>query len=434
MATVGSLNKKTVSAVTMLDARDIFPNIIDTKNEDDFSDVLKIMGRYDSVEAKNWEYHNFVTEDINTQLTTSGTVTGSGTATISVAVAPEDYVRVGDLLTTIAGNQGLVTAVTRGSGTDTVTFTGDSALTVTSGDILIVGSRSENEESSAPENLRFLPTKYVNKIQIWRETDKITDVEMGNEVEVTVNGQRLIVPFQAIKKLQKLKSNISYQFIAGKISADSFGDASPVIAANQRTRGLFDYIVNYGISDTVTTPGTVVFADLTDLVNQLVANRAPSDYMMWHATKVGTAYDVCLKNLGSSGITSGRLMVDGKEVNTEVERFSVGGVRFQKMRLPFLDNDKLFGNTGNVFSKCAYFIPSGKIKTEGGPSVGRIRVRYKKQSGAGNIGNDIIRETVGGMFSDAGTTQVANATREWYTAQGLECLGVPHFAKQIVTT
>jgi hypothetical protein len=234
--------------------------------------------------------------------------------------------------------------------------------------------------------------------------------------------------------LQKLKSNISYQFIAGKMSTDSFGDTSPVIASNQRTRGLFDYIATYGINDTVTTPGTVVIADLGDLVNQLVANRAPSDYIMWHSTKAGVAYDNFFKNTGSSGMTSGRMMVDGKDVALEIEKFSFGGIRFQKMRLPFLDNDKLFNYTGNVFGKCAYFIPSGKIKTEGGPAVGRIRVRYKKQGSAGNIGSEIIRETVGGMFSQAGTTQVANSTREWYTAQGLECLGVPHFAKQIVTT
>jgi hypothetical protein len=432
MPTIGSLNKKTVSAVSMLDARDLFKNIIDTKNEDDFSNVLKIMNRYESVEAKNWDYHNKVTEDINVQLT-AGTVTNNASVAVTVVVTPEDTVRLNDLITTVEGNQGIVKSVTRGSGSDTIIIQGDTNLSVTAGDILVLGSRAEDEESSAPENLKFLPTDYYNKIQIFRETDKITDVEFGNEVEVEVNGQRLIAPLQAIKKLQKLYSNISYQFIAGKMSADSFSDASPAIASNQRTRGLYDYIVTYGISDTVATPGTMLYSDQLDLVNQLVANRAPSDYFVWHNTKVGGAFDVLFKNLGSSGLTSGRLNVDGKEINTEVEKFSVGGIRFQKMHLPFLNNDKLFGNTGNIFAKCAYYVPAGKIKTEGGPSVGRIRVRYKKQGSAGNIGSEFIRETVGGMLSSAGTTQVANATREWYTAQGLECLGVPHFAKQIVT-
>jgi hypothetical protein len=436
MATIGALNKKSVSAVSMLDARDIFPNIIDTKNEDDFSDVLKMMGRYDSVEAKNWEFHNFVTEDINQQLT-AGTVTNNASTAVTVVVTPEDTVRLGDLITTIAGNQGIVTSVTRGSGSDTIIISGDTALSITAADILVIGSRAESERSSAPENLKYTPTKYLNKIQIFRETDDVTDVEKTNEVEVVINGQPLLVNFQAIKKLQKLKSGISYQFIAGKMSTDSFSDASPVIAnasgyTSQRTRGLYDYIVTYGVNDTVTTPGTVLFADLADLVNKLVANRAPSDYLMWHGTSVGTTLDAYFKGAGSSGLTSAHMNVDGKEVNFEIEKFSVGGVRFQKMRLPFLDNDKLFNFTGNVFNKCAYLIPAGKIKTEGGPAVGRIRVRYVKQAGAGNIGSEIIRETVGGMFSSAGTTQVANSTREWYTAQGLECLGVPHFAKLIV--
>lgn len=437
MPTVGSMNKKTVSAVQLLDKRDIFPHIVDIQNEADFADLLKMMGRFESVAATNWSYHNYVNDAVNVLLT-AGTVTNSGTPTVTLLVTPVNFVRVGDQITTIAGKNAIVTSVTRGaSDTIIVKSVDNTNLTITAADKIPVVGRAEFENSSSPENLKFVPTKYENKIQIFRETDKITDVELGNEIEVMVNGQPYIVDYNAIKKVQSLKSRISGAYIAGQMSTDSFSDASPVIAnadnyTAQTTRGLYDYIALYGVSDTAASPGAITFADISDLVNQLVANRAPNSYFQWESTAVGLIYDAYLKGTSNTGLTSARLNVDGKEINFMVEKYIAGGITFQRMRLPILDNSQLFNFSTGLFRKYAYFVPADKVKTEGGPAVGRIRIRYKKQTSPGNMGNEMIRETVGGMFSEQGDTQVANKTKEWYTAQGLECLGVQHFAKQQV--
>lgn len=436
MATNGIQNKKTVSAVTFLDKRDIFPSIADIKNEADFIDIMALAGRAEKVEATQWDYHTFVNDDLSQQLT-AGTVTNNATTAVTIQVTPIGAVRVNDLLTCTDGKQGVVYSVTRGGSYDTIVLKGDVALSVTAADKLPIGSRAEYEGSSAPENLKYVPTKYYNKIQIFRETDQITDVELQNEITVNVNGQPYIVDYNGIMKVLSLKAKVNYQMIAGQMSSDSFSDASPVIAdANsytaQRTRGLYDYIATYGVNDTVTSVGTLAWADLTDLVSQLVANRAPNNYLMLHNTAVGMVYDAFLKGLNSSGVYSGKLTLDGKELNLETEKFSLGGINFQKMRLPILDNDKLFNFSGNVFRKNAYFIPADKIKTVGGAPVGRLRIRYKKQTSAGNMGSEMIRETVTGMFSELGNNSSANRTKEWYTAQGLEALGVQHFAKQIV--
>lgn len=436
---VGSQDKKTVSAVAMLDKRDIYAGVIDIYSEDDFMDILNLMGRSEKLDATQWEFHNFVDEKIHSVLTSSGAVTGSGTATISVAVTPVNIARVGDLVNTAGGRQAQITAVTRGA-SDSITFkTNDNAvITFVTGDKLSLVSRAEFENSDAPENRRFTPTKYLNKVQIFSEVQKITDVEAQNQVEIAVNGKHYMIDYDSIKKVQLLKSSVSAQFIAGEMSADSFSDSAPTITdasgyTSQKTRGLFSYTALYGVNDTVASLGTVTKADIDDLVNQLVANRTPSNnYFQFGSTKSIQAYENYLKGTSNTGLYSARLNVDGKEVNFNVEKYSTGGITFQIMRLPILDNPDLFNYTGNIYNRSMYFVPADKVKTVGGPAVGRIRIRYKKQSSLPGLGSDMIKEAYSGMYADGGNSLKANAEKRWVTAQGLECLGVQHFAKQIV--
>lgn len=436
---VGSQDKKTVSAVAMLDKRDIYAGIVDIYSEDDFMDILNLMGRAEKLDATQWDFHNFVDEKIHSVLTSSGTVTGSGTATVSVAVTPVNIARVGDLVNTAGGRQAQITAVTRGA-SDTITFkTNDNAaITFTTGDKLSIVSRAEFENSDAPENRRFTPTKYMNKVQIFSEVQKITDVELQNQVEVAVNGKNYIVDYDAIKKVQLLKASVSGQFIAGEMSADSFSDSGPTITnsegyTSQKTRGLHSYIALYGVSDAVATLGTVAKTDIDDLVNQLVANRTPSkSYFQMGGTKTIQAYENYLKGTSNTGINSARLSVDGKEIDFTVDKYKAGGIEFQIMRLPILDNPDLFNYTGNIYNRSMYFVPADKVKTVGGPAVGRIRIRYKKQSSLPGLGNDMIKEAYTGMYANGSNSLKANAEKRWLTAQALECLGVQHFARQTV--
>jgi hypothetical protein len=294
------------------------------------------------------------------------------------------------------------------------------------------------EESGAPSSQRYNFTKYYNKIQIFRESDKISDVQKAAKLEVNFKGQPYIMYVQHAQKIQKLRGQIAAQCIAGKMSTYSFSDASPAVAdANgntfQTTRGLDDYTGTYGVTDSLTSAGTVTTADMRDLCAQLIAVKAPNDYMIWLSSISGSIYDEYLKGLGSSGVQSAQLSVDGRSVDLEVDSWKFAGFKFQKMVLPILNHPQLFNFTGSAgINKNAYFVPTGKVKTQlGGGLLPRIRMRYMPQPKEG-AGDSMIHESLQGLYAPTPVGRDANLTADWITAQGLEVLGAQHFAKQQV--
>jgi hypothetical protein len=222
------------------------------------------------------------------------------------------------------------------------------------------------------------------------------------------------------------------------MSSSSFSDAAPTLRMEghtfQTTRGLHNYIIDQGgIQDTVTTPGTVVIGDIKDLVTQFVANKCPNNYLMWHGTLTGSHYDDFLKNLGSAGVTSVRMIINGREIDMMVERWLYAGFTFQKKRLPIIDHPQLFNFTGasNIY-KHVYFVPTDNVKTQLSGVLPRIRMRYIPQPLEGGTGDAIYKEVHQGLLAPIPIGRDANWTTDWITYQGLEILGAQHFAKQIV--
>jgi hypothetical protein len=437
----GTVNKRYISAISFFDQREIEKSVVDIQNEDDFLDIMSLTGRYEPVDA--WDYHNFVNDALFVVGDTTGaTVGGSGTATVTTTLTAgtSGFARLYDTVIFPNGKQGIITAATL-DGTDDLTIKSvdGSNLTHTTGQKLAFISNAQVEESDAPASQRYSWTKYLNKIQIFRESDVISDVQKAAKLEVNFNGQPYVMYVQHAKKLQKLRGQIAAQCIAGKMSTYSFSDASPAVAdasgdTFQTTRGIDDYVGTYGVSDTLASAPTVTLVDLRDLISQLIAVKAPKDYMIWSGSVAGTHYDEALKGLGSSGVTSARLNIDGRSVDLEVDSFRFGGFKFQKMVLPILDHPQLFNFTGSAgINKNAYFVPSGKVKTEmGAGMLPRIRMRYMPVPAEGSQGNSIIFESHQGLLAPTPVGRTANFTCDWMTYQGLEVLGAQHFAKQQV--
>jgi hypothetical protein len=299
-------------------------------------------------------------------------------------------------------------------------------------------SNAQEEESSAPNSNRYDWTKYFNKLQIFRKADVISDVQKAAKIEAKVGGEDTVMYVSHIQKLMALKGEIAAAFIAGKMSAASWSDSSVALAGPngnsiQTTRGLDDYVGTYGITDSLTTAGTVVNADVQDVVSQLAAARCPQDFMVWLSTASYGIYSTYLKGLNSSSINSGRLTLDGKVLDLNMEGFRYAGYNFEFSRLPILDHAQLFNFTGSAgIQKQAYFIPKGNVNVQGGGSLPRIRVRYFPQPMEGGYGDGIIGETHQGMLAPQPVGRQANFTCDWYTVQGLEILGAQHFVKQQV--
>ena len=444
--TQGAVNKSFVSAIDFLDQRDIDPSIYDQSRDRAFTDIMKIVNRTKA--ATMFSYHNFVNADVY-EVGEISAVTSTGLAQIQFTInVASTFPRVGDLIKTSnsnnVGKQARIQAVTFGSGTATLTVRSvggnASPFYATIGDEIQFGSNAQAEKSTAPTNRRYGLTKYFNQIQIFREVDDITDVQKVAKIEVNVGGDYHILPYQILEKAIKMKGDISVQMLAGTQSSTSFSDANPFLADPtsglpiQTTGGLDWYVTTYGISDQAAVLGTFGFTELDEIIDNFIANKAPTDQMVFMGSKAYRIISKFLKQLGSSSVDSRRLSVDGKSFDWEVEHLAYGGFDFDFIHVPIFDHPQLFSSTLVAdINGSAYFVPKDQVDTIDNGRQPRIQIRYTATpfmgSSANTSADGMIREWRTGALAEVPTSSEMVLHTDWETAQGLECIAVKHFQK-----
>jgi hypothetical protein len=441
--TQGIVTKSFVSAIDFLDQRDIDPAIYDQSRDRAFTDIMKIVGRYKP--AKMYSYHSFVNNDVY-EVGTISAVASTGLSQIQFTInVANTYPRVGDVIKTSnannVGKTARVQAVTFGSGTAVLTVrtgTNSVAFFAAVNDTVSFGSNAFAEKSDAPVNRRYGVTKYYNLIQIFREVDEITDVQKVSRIETTVNGQQKILPYQHINKVIKMNGDISVAMLTGVQSTTQFSDANPHLADPtsglpiQLTGGLDWYTTTYGISDSAAVLGTFSFTEVDEMIDNWIGNKAPTDQMGFMGSRAKRILDKYFKNVGSSGVNSVRMVIGGKSVDVNVDHLSYGGYELDFIHIPIFDHPQLFSSTlspdinGSIF-----WVPKDEVETVDGGREGRIQIRYTESpfSGANGSSNGIMKEWRTGALAEVPTSSVAQLHTDWYSAQGLECLGVKHFQK-----
>ena len=444
--TQGVTIKSFVSAIDFLDQRDIDPNIYDQSRDRAFTDIMKLVNRYKP--ATMFNYHNFVNNDVYETATISA-VTSTGLAQIQFTInTGTTFPRVGDLIKTSnsnnVGKQGRVQTVTQSSSTTVLVVRsvgGNSApLYATVGDTVQFGSNAFAEKSDAPTNRRYGLTKYYNLIQLFREVDEISDVQKVAKIEVNVGGDYHILTYQSVQKVIKMQGDISFQMLAGTQSTTSFSDTNPFLADPtsglpiQTTGGLDWYVTTYGISDTAAVLGTFGFTELDDIIDNFIANKAPTDQMVFMGSRAYGLLSKFLKNLGSAGVTSVRLVIDGKTFDFEVEQLKYRGYTFDFVHIPIFDHPQLFSSTlvADV-NGSLYFVPKDSVDTVDNGRQPRMQIRHTPTpflgSSANKSSNGIVTEWRLGALAEVPTSSVMQLQTNWETAQGLECLAVKHFQK-----
>lgn len=444
--TQGVVIKSFVSAIDFLDQRDIDPNIYDQSRDRAFTDIMKIVNRYKP--CTMFYYNNFVNQDVY-EVAEISAVTTTGLAQIQFTInTATTFPRVGDLIKTSnannIGKQARIQAVTFGSGTATITARSvggnASAFYAEVGDEVQFGSNAFAEKSTAPTNRRYGLTKYYNNIQIFREVDEISDVQKVAKIEVNVGGDYHILPYQIVQKLIKLNGDISVQMLAGTQSSTLFNDANPFLADPtsglpiQTTGGLDWYVTTYGISDQAAVLGTFGFTELDEIIDNFIANKAPNDQMVFMGSRAYGVISRFLKNLGSSGVTSVRLNIDGRSFDFEVEQLKYRGWTFDFVHVPIFDNPQLFSATLVAdINGSAYFVPKDQVDTVDNGRQPRMQIRHTPTpfmgSSANKSANGIITEWRTGALAEIPTDSTMQLHTDWETAQGLECLAVKHFQK-----
>jgi len=441
MASLSYINKSYVSALDpVLDTREINRMVADLYNENGLTEILMVGDRKMPITTGQPLYRTFVNESIfKLGDTTGASVSGnnSGSVTTAFTAATSGYTQVGDLVIFPTKSiTGYVYSVTTSSGIDTLVIKSVSGanISTTAGDKLAIYSNAYGERADAPTNVRYGVSSYFNKYQIFQETSQITDVQTAATVEVHFNGQNKWAVKDQIDKALKLKGNVNGAFIGGDMSTTTFSDTNPTLTdqnivsggggggAVQTTRGANKYIELYG---TTLNPGNVSFGAIDDALDNLIANRAPKQQLAFGSSKVNRIYDVFLKNLGSSGVNSVRLVVDGKEVNFMVDKFTYGGFEINKAVMPILDHPTMFSQTSIV--KCMYYVPYDlKVPVYGGGYDSAMRVRYIPNQLP--YGTDLVGEAHTGALSPVNPT---GTVQEWkvvyHTKQGFEFIA-PQFA------
>ncbi len=450
MASVGTTNKAFVSAISLLDRREIFRDVSDIFNEEYYTGITELMrtaGRYEK--STMHEYHTYVNEALYVLGDTTGaTIVGSGSSRtltgVTLTLATSGRARKGMLALMPNGKVGLITNNVPSSGQDVLTIKGvdGSNLTLVAGNKIGIFGLTVGAQSTNVDNVRFGLTKYANKIQAFRETNVIDDIQAQAQVEVNFNGQPYIVYKDLVEKALLYKSGIDATMIAGSLSDASYSDASPNLTdpgnggAVQTTRGLNEYVTTYGIVDSVASLGSWTLADQEDLIGQMITNRCPKSFMAFTPTTPKIKVDNHLKSLGSSAtISSARLNLDGKDLDFQVDKLSYGGFSFEFIPLNILDHPALFSQTD--ISKSIYYVPKDKVKVHGSAGYSpRIRMRYvPHQIKNGVSGSDVIGEWNTGANAPQGPTDGENVWKHHMISyQGLECLGVQHFARQKVVS
>lgn len=438
--TYGVINKPFISAIDpILDTREIRPQITDIANEDALTKILNFANRKEVIKTGQPIYYTFVNETIFKQLIPSS-VSGSGTTTVTLVLtaATSGQTKVQNLLKFTDNNVGIVFSVSTASGVDTVVVKSVSGANITcvASDKVADISVAMGEKSSAPAAERYGLTRYSNLYQIFSVTSTISDVQNAATVEVTVNGSPKPVVRDHLEKKILLEGKINAAFIGGQQSNTTFKDQNPYLTdqnsgggAVQTTRGVDNYIELYGV--TLNTGGGVyTLGSVDDALDNLTAQRAPLEYLVVGGKKARRKVDTMWKALGSSGVQSVRIMVDGKDLDLQVDKVSYGGYTLNYATMPICDHPIMFSQT--PISKSLYYIPyNAQVPIEGGGMAPAIQVRYVP--GQSPFGNGMIDEMYDGAISPVnpvGTVQQWLTT--WTTKQGLECLGTQYFLRQQV--
>lgn len=441
---IGTLTAAYVGAVPFLAQRDIDPNLYDAANEKQFSDTMQIFGRMQ--EAKMWNWHWFINNNTYQVLQVDTVTVNNASQVTFVLTAPTSgFVRQYDLIKFTNGKRGWVkSGPTHTSTQDTITVRSvdASGLTVTAGDILTAGANAVPESSGVVSSLIYGTTQFLNLIQAFREGHTETDVEKLTKVETYVEGQPYYGIYQFITKFAKLKTGISATMFDGLISTGSTFDNSGSYLTDpttglptQTTMGLDQWSTTYGINSTVATKGVVVTSDIDNLIQQMNAAKAPLEYLGFTGTAPKTNYEDLLKNFTqATGLNSVRLVIDGKEVDMEVDAFNRGNHKFNFVPTSILDHPQLFNYHGapNI-SQSIYWVPKGMCPVVGGAGMEPyIGIKYKKQAVTGGYGDDIYSEWHTGALAAVPIGDVANWQVNWMSYQGLDVKNPLHIAKQVV--
>jgi len=413
--------------------REILSSVLDVQNEEEgFLDVMQALGKLKPTSQP--VYHAFVNEALYKDNSITISEAGSGTGKQSgISTSAVGNSRVGDLMMGASGNVYLITAISGSGEVDFVPVDGAGVATDydASGDVFVVFSNAQGEGSGSPDSIKYGLTKQSNRVQIFKNKYRISDVAKASKVTVEYKGKPYFMYKGTYEALQRFRGDISNALMFGVGSGDFYAGASVgdmAIGGNavQTTNGLKSELKSGGIlnSGSPYDHGSDVIATLSTLTAALNKARAPKDYWMWLGTSANIAIDNALNGLSGTVLTGARFSVDGREIDLGVDKFSLYGRTWNKKQLSILDHNEL-GSTVTGSGEI-YLVPTGQVKTAGGGGGSQDYLQVRYLEGDGN--NFSFRETLTGGLAPTPTSADSILDVNYQAIMGLEVLGKEHCA------
>ena len=416
---------------SFVQGREILSSVLDVQNEEDtFLDVMQSLGKLKPTSQP--VYHAFVNEALYKNNVVTISEAGSGTGKQDkISVSGIGNARVGDLMMGASGEIYLITAIDATDGISFVPVDGAGVESDYDGgdETFVVFSNAQGEGSGSPDPIKYGLTKQSNRVQIFKNKYRISDVAKASKVTVEYKGKPYFMYKGTFEALMRFRADISNALMFGKGSGDFYagatiGDMNIGGNAVQTTNGLREELKSGGIlnSSSPFAYSSSVLGTLSSLTAALNKARAPKDYWMWVGTAANIKIDDALNNL-NGGLTGARFNVDGREIDLGVDKFSLYGRTWNKKQMSILDHNEL-GSTVTGSGEI-YLVPTGQIKVAGGGgSQDYLQVRYLE--GDGN--NYSFRETLTGGLAPTPTSADAILDVNYQAIMGLEVLGKEHCA------
>jgi hypothetical protein len=442
-ATLGVLDKNYVSGLTLFDEREIMSGIVNVNDVESFCDLWKRLGYATPTKMHTYYHHinrdNFVSGD-----TTGATIVGSGSAAtltgVTLTAASYGFFRKRDVVRLPNGKQAWVVSVTPGGGQDTLVLQSvdGTNLTLVAGNIIYLSgvAMTENDSNRSPQ--RFGKDAISNRVQIFSESSTATDIQMMTATTQDSAGKPYYVK-EHIEKLKHLQLLMSLAMIQSRVSGDGFETGSSATMNEngygaQTTRGLDQYIETYGSTRSNTTTNVVVYADISAQQDALISKKAPKSFYLLGATRAFRPLNTYLKGLGSGGVSSVRMNVDGRAVDLQVDQYTDSGFTYKFMPVKTFDHSSIVSTS--VIGSCLNYIPEGMVMTDEGAKP-YLSLRYLNTSalplttGANAKWVDMILETRNGKLTNGNGTQ-NNASTAWDAWVGLDALAMQHALRERV--
>ena len=440
-----TVDKKYVSGIGLLDTRSIERKVVNIQNTVGLSDISQLLKRYKP--TTQTVFYNYTNKPLWVTGISQGVITGSGTTNVSVitlTAGTSGNVRLGDLARFEDGSVGYVATLTPGAN-DVIGIKSvdTSNLTHVSGQNIFFFSNFVGEEGdSRTSQRRDLSEKYQH-IHFFGESNVETELVRMTTTEIEVDGVPYFYQKDLVEKFLKHKAEVNSAFIQSKLSTGKFTTATSALTdpgagggQGQTQRGIDQYISSYGFSRNTDVAGTCDLDDVAKLIDLATAAKAELSFMVFGSNAAMRPLDDHLKGIGSSGVSSAQLNVNGDTIDFSVEKLSYSNADFQKMNLPIMNHPDLIASD---IRKNLYFIPTGTVKAlsakDGSSAVeNRLQIKYMKSPIAhNNQGSDIWSEYHDGAASPitpSGTKRVWKT--EWFTAQAVEMFGPEHAGKMKV--